>query len=528
LGAAGNSYYGRQWAVAARELSFQVHRQFYDRQLMDDQSTINKKVSNFSFDVFKLISGTGIAQVLVILAMPLLTRLYAPELFGLLSVFTGITSVLAVFVCMSYEYSIVLPERDDDAANLLCVSASFAILISLMIVPVIWIWGSDVSRLLNAPELTKHLWLLPLSTLFSGLFTAFSYWNSRTKGFGRLSVSKVTQSLATVLLKLGVGYAGYATAGAMVAGNVGGQIVATSILATWIWRDHKTLFDRAIRLQDILSNLKRYYKFPLLYTGSNLINTLSSLSPIFLFSYFFSPVIVGYYSLGMSALQVPMSLLGNSISQVLFQKVIESRQQGLLAAVIENVFRFLVAFGIFPIMMMSLIGRDLFIVAFGQGWAEAGVYMQMLAPALALFFVTSPLTVLTAALERQSFALISSTVLLLLRSLSILAAGILGDARLGILLFSLSGILVYGYRMFVLNGFAGIPYQKTARIALWGVAPLIPASILFWLFVAYDYLVHPWITVALGMILIIVYLAYLFVTQKELLTTLRFRGKQSV
>ena len=497
-------------------------RFWVENKSMVDQSTApNKKVSSFSFDVFKLASGTAIAQALVILAMPLLTRLYAPELFGLLSVFTGITSVLTVFVCMSYEYAIVLPEDDGDASNLLGVSVGFTTLFSLLTVPVICIWGGDIAQLFNVPTLVNYLWMLPLSTFLSGLFSALNYWVSRTKQFGRLSIVKVTQSLAATLTKLGSGYAGYATGGMMVGANVGGQIIATSILGAWIWRENKILLLKSIHWQRMLDNIKRYYRFPMYYTGSNLVNTLSSMTPVFLFSFFFSPVIVGYYSLGMSALQAPMSLLGNSISQVLFQKVSEARLQGRLASVVEKTFSFLVIIGVFPLLMVTIIGRDLFIVFFGQDWVEAGVYTQILSASLVLFFVTSPLTVLTAALEKQKFALVTSTVLLILRSIGIVVAGVLNDARLGILLFSLSGFLVYGYRMFVINKFAGITYRKTAEIALRGVIPFIPAALLFWLLTIYNYLAVPWIVVVIGLILIGGYLCYIFFTQKEILNLFR-------
>jgi len=56
--------------------------------------------SSFAADVLKLVTGTTVAQVIAALASPLLTRLYGPEAFGLLALFTSITSIIGVVACM--------------------------------------------------------------------------------------------------------------------------------------------------------------------------------------------------------------------------------------------------------------------------------------------------------------------------------------------------------------------------------------------------------------------------------------------
>ncbi len=78
--------------------------------------------SSFTTDVLKLVTGTTFAQFIVILASPLLTRLYGPEAFGFLALFTSITSIIGVIACMHYEMRIILPKTDEKAANLLGLS----------------------------------------------------------------------------------------------------------------------------------------------------------------------------------------------------------------------------------------------------------------------------------------------------------------------------------------------------------------------------------------------------------------------
>ncbi len=88
---------------------------------------------------------------------------------------------------------------------------------------------------------------------------------------------------------------------------------------------------------------------------------------------------MGYYALGLDVLQLPMSLIGSAISQVFFQRAAEARFNGTLSQIVEDTFLRLSLVGIFPILLLASIGRDLFTVIYSPTWAEAGTYTQILA-----------------------------------------------------------------------------------------------------------------------------------------------------
>ena len=58
----------------------------------------SKKKSGFAGDVLKLVSGTTVAQLLILLVAPILTRLFAPDTWGVLAIFGSITGILGVIV----------------------------------------------------------------------------------------------------------------------------------------------------------------------------------------------------------------------------------------------------------------------------------------------------------------------------------------------------------------------------------------------------------------------------------------------
>ena len=69
----------------------------------------------FIKNIILLVSGTLLAQSVSIISSPILTRIYSPEAFGELGVFTSITSIFSVFMCLRYELALVIPKEKEYA-----------------------------------------------------------------------------------------------------------------------------------------------------------------------------------------------------------------------------------------------------------------------------------------------------------------------------------------------------------------------------------------------------------------------------
>jgi O-antigen/teichoic acid export membrane protein len=308
----------------------------------------------------------------------------------------------------------------------------------------IFFGGDIIVRLFNSPELQKYLWLIPISVLSSGVFLALNYWNSRTKHFGRLSVARVVSSTAAQATKLMFGFAGYVSGGILIGSAILGNFVSTLVLGGQIWRGDIRFFKTSIRWKKMISGLKSYRKFPLADIWGGLLNTVSWQLPVMLLSAFFSPIIVGYYALGNAVIRLPMNMIGGAIAQVFYQKASDAKNKGECAEIVENVYKRLVAIGLFPILLLCIIGKELFSAVFGHNWAEAGLYTQILAPWMFLTFISSPLSTLFAVFERQGSALIVHSTIFFTRLISLYIGCVLGNIFIALGLFSLTGVFVYG------------------------------------------------------------------------------------
>ncbi len=267
-------------------------------------------------------------------------------------------------------------------------------------------------------------------------------------------------------------------AGGLIAGSLAGQSISTFVLGGQIWRDDRKLIMKSLSWKKVYEGFKKYRKFSLIDTWAALMNSVSWQLPAFLLSAFFTPAVVGFYSLGFRLLQLPMSFIGGSISQVFFQRASRAYSEGALPILVENVFRMLVIIGMFPILILTIVGGDVFTVIFGKAWAEAGVYAQILSLWAFIWFISSPLTTIYVIVEKPHFGFHYNFFNLITRLLSLIIGGLLGSARTALMLFSISGILVYGYLCLKMMSYSGVKASRALQIIFSSFIIFVPAGVI--------------------------------------------------
>lgn len=446
------------------------------------------------------------AQVIAMVAAPFVTRLYEPEDYGTMALFVSLTAIVGLVSCLCYEFAIVLPEKEEDAANILMISLTAVLIVSSAFSGLVWIFREAIPLWLNNRELGAFLWAIPPAVFFTGVVTALTYWSVRSKRFGQISVARVGTSLTTTSTQLGAGFAGHASGGSLISANLIGIITSALILCRRVWVDDGRTLRNSITWRGMKLGARRYVKFPLYETWAVLLNTISWQLPTFLLSAFFSPVVVGYYALGNAVVRMPMTFFGNSIAQVFYNKAVEARREGRLAELVEALFKRLVTWGLFPMLVLTVIGKDAFFVVFGPKWVEAGVFVQILSIWTFFWFISSPMTHLFNALEKQEVSLVWNAINLVTRLCSLLIGGWLHDSRLAVILFACSGVTVYGYLMVKILHLSGVTARRAAGIVFSNMRMFaVPGIMLIALQQMHS---SPWVILAVSVAILAVYAIY--------------------
>jgi O-antigen/teichoic acid export membrane protein len=410
---------------------------------IDEKQTLKKNNTSFKGDVFRLVGGTVIAQIIGIITVPIISRFFGPEAYGTAALFTSITGVISVICCWRYELAIVVPEKDEEAASVFFVSLFASLITTILTFLLTAFWAEPLFKLIKSDNLLPFKWFIPFFIFIQGCYMTFNYWNSRTKRFSRVALAGVLNSTITRVINIITGSFGKASGGAMIEAYTAGQAVATSTIGLQILKQDSSFLKANFSFSDQFKILKKYKKFPLLGIWCAFLNTFSSDLPPLLLTYFFNSIVVGFFAFGHRLLSLPMALIGKSIAQVFFQRSAEAKHSNQLGNLTEKIFNQLFTLGLFPFMLLMIIAPELFSIAFGDKWYEAGVYSQILAPWVFCNFICAPITSIVDTLNKQEIAVYFNIVLVITRFLSLYIGGQQNNILLALTIYSVSGMLVY-------------------------------------------------------------------------------------
>lgn len=360
--------------------------------------------SEFARHVLTLMSGTGLAQVIAVLASPVITRLFTPEDFGILASYTALVGIFSALICGRYEFAIVLPKKDKDAANIVYLCLGIIFCASLIILAGVLFGRHWVSLYLKTPALSYWLWLLPVSLLLVGVNQTFIYWNLRQKGFRNMAFSRISNSSSNAITSIGLGFFTNLGAGGLLVGDIFGRLASCLVLIAGVLKAGIIYFVEHFSRTKIIQMAGEYRKFPVYGIWPSLLDNATLAMPVLFFTKFFDSAITGYYSLGMRVIQLPVSLIGVSISQVFHQKIASAQAAtGEISYYVEQIFQKLVLVAI-PFLIVMLSAPFWFEIVFGPQWMVAGKYVMILAPGVALRFTVSPISVVFGVRNRQELA----------------------------------------------------------------------------------------------------------------------------
>jgi lipopolysaccharide exporter len=383
-----------------------------------------------------------LVQSLGIVITPIISRIYTPDAFGVTAVYISIVTVLSALYSYQYDASILLPARKNDALNLLYICLILVTANTIIIIIVSVLWGHFIITHLRIEDVLPYRYLIPVSFFLNGVYSSFSFWFSRQKRFKILSVTQVVSSLSSQSFKIVLGIMGLITGGSLIVSNIIGMMFAAIMVFVLFMRESNPFTSVIVERQSTL--LRRYKKFPIYNTWSSLLNNASQQLPTIILAYYFPLSIVGLYALGNMMLRMPIMFIGGSIAKVFYQKASESRSnKNNLEELVSEIFKRLFVYGLFPFIMLSILGEEVFTVAFGEQWSEAGIYIQILSMWMFLVLITSPLTNLFSIFDRQNVHLVFNIVLFVARIVTLVLGGQTGNPRIALSMYSLVGILAW-------------------------------------------------------------------------------------
>jgi len=412
--------------------------------------------TEFGKNVMILFTGASLSQLIPLLAEPVLTRLFAPEDFGILALYISVTALFSIIASGRYELAVMLPGKDQQAVNLVGLSFFITLGMTIFSLIIVHVFNEAICTLLNSEALSPYLYLVPATVLCLGIWQTLNYWTSRNKRFAFVAASRVTQSLGNAGAAILFGIRKMAATGLVTAYIIGQFLSIIPLVSSFFKHDRDKL--KQINRRDMIKMGREYVDFPKINSIHAFSDSLQLSGVAFLISYFFNQAVLGFYSRTFRIMMVPAGFIGSSIAQVFYQKASETWAKGdnikpLVKKTMLNIS--VISLCIFSVIFFF--GPPIFGFVLGEKWTVAGEYAQILSPWIFLKFIISPVSQVPMIVSRQKQMFLYSTIANIFIIFSIFYGGyFVNDIKYGFYLLTVTQSIYCIFMIFWLIKISGI------------------------------------------------------------------------
>lgn len=388
-------------------------------------------------------SGAAAAQAISVAFAPILTRLYGPEAFGMLGVFSAVVVILTPASTLSFHQAIVLPESHLEGRVLLNLALRVSLGVTALLGILLLLWRGSIAATIGFEGNPNLLLLVPFVVFVAAARESYWYWLVRLQQFRKTSTVAVKQAALTNVAKTAAGMF-TATGPVLLLLNSLGEVAHWLMLraaskATLVAAGADT--GQPDQVPSIREMARRYLDFPLYRAPQALLNPLSQNIPTIMLAASFGPAAAGLFALARRVLQLPSVLISGSVGTVFLPKAVSAHHQGRpLLPLLVKATTGLALVGVVPYGLVALVGPWMFEMAFGREWAVAGEYARWLSVWLYFAFASVPSVQVIPLLGLHLHYMVYEAALFVLRVLALYAgARFMSNEVAAVLLFSMVG-----------------------------------------------------------------------------------------
>ena len=406
-------------------------------------------------NILTVVSGAAGAQALTLAFMPVITRIYGPEAYGVLGTFLSVTLMLIPVAALTYPIAIVLPRRDGDARGLVRLSLLIALGMAALVALLLYLFGDALTTRLQIQILQPYLLLVPLVMFSGAALEICQQWLFRTQRFRITASVAVGHSLLFNSIRTLAGLV-QSSALVLVCSTALQHALHAAMLGLAMLRakPHIDIHDGDQSKQSgesveqepgLLALARRHSDFPMFRAPVMLINAVSQQLPTLVLAVYFGPAAAGFFALCRQAMSMPTNLIGKSVADVYYPRISRAIHDGEpVAAMLIKATAALALVGLVPFSLVVAFGPWLFALVFGEQWQVAGEFARWLALAEYLVFVSRPCVVAVPALSLQRRFLVFEIFSTSLRVLALFGGAVLiGDALATVQAFAAAGVVIY-------------------------------------------------------------------------------------
>ena len=339
-----------------------------------------------------LASGSFLAQVITLVASPIMTRLYSVSEIGQYTLILTVVGLFGGAVCGRYDMAIVSEEDDDNVLPLIALCMLCTGLMSTVIALGSMLY--DHAKGYPIAQILANAFFVFVLLLLNGVSNILISYNNRCREYGVMTSVHLTRALAKQFAVI---------CGGLVSPHAGTLVFSEAIGTIFgVKKQSGTLKARTdgfaefhgVKKSQVLDVACKHKKQALFATPALLASSFSYSSISFFINSLYGDAALGLYSLSYRLLGLPLNIICSSVSRVYLEEA--SRHYQETASYRKAFMRtsgLLLAMAIPMTALLFVLAPRLCATLFGEEYDASGVYLRYLAPMFGIRLIVSPLSV---------------------------------------------------------------------------------------------------------------------------------------
>ncbi|MGN1167503.1 MAG: oligosaccharide flippase family protein [Lachnospiraceae bacterium] len=413
-------------------------------------------------NITKISGGTILGQVISIVTLPVITRIYGVEIIGIWTVVTSFANIVTNICDLGLSNSLMMCQDEMIPkwySIVVKLSNSISIISGIII---------SLYLLLARSDLTYALTIGGFSALYAFLLRWVNICSiilNRNKEYNILMVNSVLRFSVVAFVSIGLGLLNYRSFGYYI-GNVLGQLVTVVHMMRYLPKIE--LHNRMCEYIEFGQKNVNYIRYQL---PASITVTLRTDLPNLLISGLFGNEILGYFSISQKLLTIPITFLGQALGKVFYQKTAEMRRKGQsIGQFVEKSINRGMIIALIPMTLLAAYGDAAVVLYFGTKYAIGGVICRIIVYRSLFNFVSTATQGLDIVLDKQQYVLYTCFSQTIFSVLSVLCGYYVFDSiYITTVLLVISFIviqIVYFYFMYKCMGLNSVYYVRNAFLII--------------------------------------------------------------
>lgn len=395
------------------------------------------RLNKFIGDSFLMILSSGIAQVILIITTPIITRLYSPAEFGEFTIFSNIAMILIPIINARYDLLIVNAKNDRSANILSQISFLISLLILLILIPIFaisaWLYPNFI---LDFIFIIIMLFLVSLTNIFT------NYLNKERK-YKVLSLINVFRAGSMALLQIIFGLLSLGSLGLIIGFSL--SYITGITLGYKKFKKHFNI----VRNKEETKALFLENKNQLVYsTPSILLNSLSFSVVVFFIGILYTNTEVGIYGMAIRVLGIPVTIISLGLSKIFMQQANDYYiERGNFRNLLLKFSSTLVIVSIILYVPLYLFSEELVNILLGHSWVDAITVIKIVIPLFVIRLIVSTVSLSVIVLQKQQLELILQALFLIGTTVTFVISKMLNLTFLNFVSIN-TAVLIVSYMIF--------------------------------------------------------------------------------